>query len=391
MGETVVLERTADVVKESTSHLERARELAPLIRSEAADAERLGHLTEPVVEGLTEAGLFSMVVPRSLGGGGLTNAEVAAVLEEISRADGSTGWALMATAYGSGILAGFLPASGAERLFGGDVKAIIAGMGAPVGTARKVDGGYIVSGKYRFGSGTHHASYIAGGAMVRNDQGEVQGAVQFVVPREQVTFLGGWDVTGFVATGSQDYEVAEQFVPDDLTINPAGVAVHQIAPFTTSAIIGIYAHAGVPLGLASRALEEVAKSAKGRRRTGYPVPVDEYPVFLSEFAKIEADYQSARAFVMSSFAAVDEQAERDGGPDVRLLQQARLATTYAHEMLDRVVTKARLWSGSDAFRAPSPFDRIVRDAGVVTQHLFVDPNTYVEAIPAILADYQRKA
>ncbi|MCG2621252.1 acyl-CoA dehydrogenase family protein [Arthrobacter sp. I2-34] len=370
--------------------LERARELAPLIESEAAAAETAGRLTPKVVQAFRDTGLFWMIVPKAFGGGGLRTGEAIEVIEEISRADGSTGWAFMANAFANGILAGFLPRDGAQELFGGPDKAILAGMGAPVGTARKVDGGYLVKGSYRFGSGSHHTTHMAFGLTLVNDQGEVLDYLQSLVPREQVVFKGGWDVTGLVATGSQDYEIPEQVIEERFVFSVTGGPTQHIAPFTTGPEIGLAAHAGIALGLVKRALQEVAGSSANRARAGYPSPVDQYPVFLSEFAKIEADYQAARAYALETYAKTDEYAARKGRPSPELAARNRQATTWTHEMLERVVSKARLWSGSDAFRNPTVMGRLVRDAGVLTQHLFVDPITFVDAAPALLDSWRNQ-
>lgn len=296
----------------------------------------------------------------------------------------------MANVFANGILAGFLPQEGAEELFAGEEKAILAGMGAPVGTARKVDGGYLVKGNYRFGSGSHHATHIAFGLTLVDDKGEALDYLQGVIPREAVVFKGGWDVTGLAATGSQDYEIPEQVIEERFVLSVTAEPTQRVAPFTTGPEIGLAAHAGVALGLMARALQEVARSTTNRGRAGYPTPVDQYPVFLSEFAKIEADYQAARAYALETYAKVDEYAAREGKPSAELAARNRQATTWTHEVLERVFSKARLWSGSDAFRNPSSIARAVRDAGVLTQHLFIDPITFVDAAPALLDSWRNK-
>lgn len=392
MTETQTIEEARDTTQAESwqTFVDKARELAPLIESEAAAAEAQGKITPKVVKALKDSGLIWMLVPKVFGGGGLNTAQAAEVIEEISRADGSTGWVLMANSVGNGVIAGFLPEEGARDLYAGRDKAIIAGMGAPAGKAVAADGGYVIKGNYRFGSGSHHATHIGIGLTLVDDNGATLDYLQAVVPREQVVFKEGWDVTGFVATGSQDFEIPEQFVDSKYVFSLQGGAVQKHAPFTTGVIIGILGHAGVALGLTARALQEVARSSNQRVRGGYPTPVDQYPVFLSEFAKIEAEYQAARAYAFETFSKIDEYAAREGAPSEELTARARQATTWTHDVLERTIAKARLWSGSDAFRNPSSIARVVRDANVVTQHIFVDPITYVEAAPALLASWRNE-
>lgn len=78
------------------SPLEKARSLAGVIEHEAAAAEAAGTMTEPIVAALDAAGMFSLMVPRSLGGAEVDIVTALDVLEEICRIDGSTGWSLLA-------------------------------------------------------------------------------------------------------------------------------------------------------------------------------------------------------------------------------------------------------------------------------------------------------
>ncbi|WP_336204091.1 acyl-CoA dehydrogenase family protein [Nonomuraea sp. LPB2021202275-12-8] len=95
--------------------LDRARELRPLIEREADTAEAQGRLTTPVVDALHKAGLFSIWVPAPIGGAELSPRELIAVFEELSSADPSTGWVVMATTLENGTGGAYLGASRADR------------------------------------------------------------------------------------------------------------------------------------------------------------------------------------------------------------------------------------------------------------------------------------
>src|ERR1700728_535816 len=94
--------------KQSSDYLLRARSLRPLIEAEADETERSANITRATFDGLAEAGLFWMLVPPVWGGGGQDIVTYLEVLEEISWADASTGWSLMANASSAGIVSGFL-------------------------------------------------------------------------------------------------------------------------------------------------------------------------------------------------------------------------------------------------------------------------------------------
>jgi alkylation response protein AidB-like acyl-CoA dehydrogenase len=86
----------------TTTLLDRARALRPLIEREAATAEAQGKLTAPVVDALHEAGLFGVWAPLPLGGAELSPRELIAVFEELAYADASTGWVTMITTLENG-------------------------------------------------------------------------------------------------------------------------------------------------------------------------------------------------------------------------------------------------------------------------------------------------
>ena len=69
--------------------VEAARDLDPLIRKHADEAEQAGTTSLAVVDALREARLFRSIVPREVGGEGADLVTGIEVIEAISRADGS--------------------------------------------------------------------------------------------------------------------------------------------------------------------------------------------------------------------------------------------------------------------------------------------------------------
>ena len=365
--------------------------IAPLIRSEADSIEQLGTLSPAVVGALRDSNLFWLLLPTEFGGGGQGIVAMLEVLEEISCADGSTGWALMANAGSIALAACAMSSEGLHDLFQEKNKAITAGQLLPVGRATKVDGGYIASGRFSFASGSAHADQIGAGFFVEADGQRVigeDGAPQTIVglfPRSDVTFLGNWDVSGLVGTGSFDYEIDQVFVPDHLTFDLMAATTRPEPVFTLGAYgIGLAGHAGVALGLMKRSLQEVARITDGKTRAVYPGRVDEHPLFLDAFAKHEALYQAARAFVMQAYG--DAEATAAAGQALTTEQQSRFrqALAWSTSAAADVVRFAHTWSGTQSFRNPSAVGRAYRDISVATQHLHVDPIAYTLAAQPVL-------
>lgn len=376
--------------------LERAATVATLVEREADAIEATTTITAPVVEALKDSGLFWMLVPTEYGGGGLDVVTAFKVIQELSRADGSTGWAFMANSCSTAIAVGFMPTDGADELWSGPDKAITAGMIVPTGRGVRVDGGYRVSGRFQFASGSAHATHIGAGFVVYDQAGQPitdtagdpEMRISFI-PRDQVEFQGNWNVMGLVGTGSYDYEVADVFVPERFTMETFSTVpvrpetVYQLGLFG----IGVGGHAPVALGLAQRALEEIARITADKVRPGYSGPVGESDLFRLDFARHEALFRAAQAFVYEIFG--DAQATVDAGEQLSDEQRARMrqAATWVQDVAAEVVTFAHRWAGSATVRVPSALGRCVRDAAVATQHALIDRVTLAEAAPAIIPGY----
>lgn len=379
-------------------HLARAKSVGRLVEQEADAIERDRTITRPVYEALAEAELFWTLVPRELGGLGLGIVEAFEVIEEISRADGSTGWALMANSCSTAVAVGFMNETGVREMFGGPDRGITAGMIMPTGKGVAVDGGFRVTGRYQFGSGSAHASWIGAGFVIVDDNGEPvldangdpQCRISFL-PRDEVEFLGNWDVMGMVGTGSYDYLVDGKFVPDKYTMETFSTTPVRSEPVYQLGLlgIGVGGHAPVALGLAKRALEEIANIVVNKVRPGYPTVVGDSDLFRWEFAKFDALYRAARSYTYEVYG--DAEATAAAGGEISDEQRARMrqVATWTQEVASDVVGFAHRWAGSGTVRNPSALGRCTRDAAVATQHMLVDRMSLVEAAGPILAGYAR--
>jgi alkylation response protein AidB-like acyl-CoA dehydrogenase len=372
-----------------------ARSLAELIEREAAATDAAGTLTTPVVDALTDAGLFGLMVPRVLGGTEADAVTTLAVFEELSRADGSTGWSFLANATTTAFAAAYTGDAAVKEMFRGPGPPVHAGMLGPRGEAKQVDGGYQVSGQFSFGSGIAHANWVGAGTLVTKDgefvaspAGGVEMRVVFV-PRERVTLRGNWDVLGLSGTGSYDYELPEQFVDEAFTFpltaeeTQRGGPVYRLGVLTLTAI----GHCGFALGVGRRAIEELALAAETKTRMGATSPIGDQQLFQHDFSFQEAALRSARAYAFEVFG--DAQAAVQRGDDLSLEQRhrARQVTTYATRVAAEVIRFAYTWAATDALR-PGALQRCFRDMHAATQHIFVDNSTLTAAAPVLLATYR---
>ena len=137
-----------------------ARDLAPMAREAALEAERERRLPAPLVAAISGAGLFRMLVPRELDGGEATPAQLIDAVETLANGDGAAGWCL-AVASTSGMLAAYLPEDQAAEVYG-DPDGIAGGVFAPKGRAVEGPDGLLASGRWPFASGCEHCDWLMG-------------------------------------------------------------------------------------------------------------------------------------------------------------------------------------------------------------------------------------
>lgn len=347
-------------------------------------------MTLAIVDALVEADLFRLYTPADLGGHEADVDTIIDVCEELAFADGSVGWSFAQNtsvlAYSAYLAPEFARPLAAARA--------AAGMFAPLGTAARKEGGFEVSGNYKFGSGSGHAEFMGGAAMVMVD-GEMAPFIDglpeirgFIVPSDRVEFKGNWDVMGLCGTGSVDFDVPLQFVEDGRTFllfEPpviTGGAIFGLGPI----VLGTISSTAWAIGVARRALHEVAELARsGRIRLG-SLPLREQPTFQRDFGRHATALRAARLLARDAYrAAVAAWANGARGTELMVhLRETRAAATYTAQIAKAAASFAWEASGSAGMRNPSLLQRCFRDLCIGVGHQVFDERNFVEvAKPAL--------
>ena len=360
--------------------LARVRSLEPDIRDAADAIETERHLPDDLAHGLMLAGIFRMGVPRVYGGPELDPMGQVRVVEELSRIEGSVGWLSMISSAGS-FLAAFLEPSVAQRLFS-PKDSVLAGNLRPPQRADQVDGGYRVSGHFRFGSGCHHASVMACGCVVYRDgkpdttrRGEPNIRVM-LVPKSKVTIVDVWQTTGMRGTGSNDYLVDNVFIPSEESPSMAEPAFCA-GPLYRFPQMFLVSHAGVPLGLARSALDFVHElSVRKEASPGKGLMRDDTNV-QETIAWAEAHLGAARCFVYGVLEDLWRSLTGGGSrPTPQQHANYRLMITYSHQAAKQIIsTLYDLAATSSIFRT-SRLERDMRDILTACQHRVLHPKMY---------------
>lgn len=126
--------------------LKKAQAISGMLEEEAQQSDALGALTDRTLTALRSGDFFALMVPKCLGGVEASPVGAIKVIEALSRANGSTGWVVMAVGLATGTAAAFLEDAAVAEIFTGETVPIIAGHGGPNGTAVVEGNGFRLKG-----------------------------------------------------------------------------------------------------------------------------------------------------------------------------------------------------------------------------------------------------
>jgi alkylation response protein AidB-like acyl-CoA dehydrogenase len=367
---------TTDTVPAASPPLEIARTLAPRIRQRADEIEAARELPADLVMELANARLFKVAVSEEEGGLGADILTTLRVIEEVARADGSTGWCL-AMGINTFRQSAQLAPEVRREIFHSNPVGVSAGSANPRGRAVAVPGGYRVTGHWFFASGCMHSSALHGACKVfdgdvprRRPNGDQEVRIAFFYPKSLARIIDTWNVSGMRGTGSHDIEVEDLFVPEERTFSAAERRARVTGPINRMHGFDL-AGCGfccVGLGVARAAIDEFVELADVKVPRGSSELLRDRAVVQSNVGEAEALLRSGRALL---FDVVDEMWKTAlAAQPITERQRAdlRLAMTHAAQSAARATHIVCATAGTTSIFTSSPLERYARDAEVVTRH-----------------------
>jgi alkylation response protein AidB-like acyl-CoA dehydrogenase len=352
------------------------------------EAER--RIPPALVQQLREAGLYRMLVPRDLGGLQLDLLTCFRIIELMAEADGSVGWNLINNAVQQ-VTVLSLPDAAVEELFARGPDQIIAGTLVPGGgRGMRVDGGFVVSGRWRFGSGCREAQWMMANFRL-DDAAATADVYRVVFPAQDCTVIDTWDMTGMRGTGSHDWTVSDVFVPERRTVLvPGGGAFNQwqhwpgtLYALPLHAVIGPH-HSMVATGVARAGIDALVELAGGKVPRGRTGLLREHQHIQDWVARAEAMLGGGRAYREAVLADIWDTVA-DGRPSA-LEQRARcrLAGSYAVDCARQAMDFVFRAGGTTSTERSHPLARCWRDLQVIGQAASTAPEWYPIAGRALL-------
>ena len=355
--------------------VERARALAPTITRDADEIERTRRLTGPVVSALIENGLYRALLPQSLGGAEAPPEVFMQVLEEIAKADASTAWCLGQCAV-CAMTAAYLDKDAANEIF--NTAPGILAWGAIANEVHVVPGGYRITGRWDFASGSRQASWLGAHVQVVEADGTRRltpsGAPEIrtiLFPVTSATMYDVWDVIGLSGTGTDSYSVENLFIPEKFAaLRDNFSALREKGPLygiTTYTMFGL-GFGAIALGVARATLDAATELARGKASVGLKA-MRENSAVQGLIGRTEGNLRAARAYLYGSAAEAWRDLTLTGKLSEDHRAALRLASTWTIHQAAAVVDTAYHMAGATAVFRANPFERRFRDMHAIAQQI----------------------
>ncbi|MFF3566606.1 acyl-CoA dehydrogenase family protein [Nocardia jiangxiensis] len=362
--------------------------IADEIRAGAQEGESLGRLPDAMAENLRQAGLIRLLQRKKYNGYEAHPREFAETVMQTASLYGSAGWVGGIVGVHPWQLA-FADPRVQDEILGENSNTWQASPYMPGGVAVPTDGGYVMSGRWQFSSGTDHCDWIFLGAMVGGADGKPlmpPQSLHVILPRSDYRIVAdSWDVVGLRGTGSKDIIVQDAFIPDYRVMNGDkvidGTAAKEYG--VTETLYKMPWSTMFPLGITSATIgicEGVLAAGIDYQRnrvgaTGTLVKDDPYVLHaLGEAAsEIDAARQQLLANVDRIYDRVDRGEEIDFATRAQVRRDQARAAWRAVRAADEIFDRA----GGNALRMDNTLQRFWRDAHAGLHHaIHVTSTTY---------------
>jgi 3-hydroxy-9,10-secoandrosta-1,3,5(10)-triene-9,17-dione monooxygenase len=348
-----------------------AEALLPKLRERAARCEELRRLPDETLRDFHDAQLFRIHQPKRVGGAELEYVAVVTFGALLARACASSAWNWVNFAAHHMMLGMFAPQA-QDEIWGKTRDALIASSFVfPAGKARKVQDGYVLSGRWPFSSGVDPSEWNMLAGLARLDDHLPPEQRIFLLERSQYKVIDNWFAGGLRGTGSKDVEANEQFVPEHRTLAVAdtkggptpGSAVNP-GPLYQLPVFALFPYmlSGVALGVAEGLIEEfLSRTNQTGRMTG---------ARIAEIQSTQIRLGEATAYARAS-RLVQEANCREAEaklPDTKTKARYRLEGAYAVDWAVRAVDVMFGLYGANGLYESGHVPRAFRDAHAVKQH-----------------------
>jgi len=357
--------------------LARARSLVPVLRERAAAGEEARSMPAETEADLHRTGLFRIMQPRRWGGMELDFVALVDVPTELARGCASTAWNVGNLAVHHLLLA-LYDERAQEEVWGDNPDALVAsGIAYPQGKARRVDGGFVVSGHWNFSSGVDPAEWNQLAVTV-HDGDRVTGHRMCLLRRGEFEIVDDWFVLGMRATGSKSVSAKDVFVPEHRALdmytcrgggdypgargNPN--PVYRV-PYAT---LGSHCLVGAAIGNARAALELTCEHVKARSTSYSAARMRDFQTVQLRVGAAGARIDAAHLIARNDCLLGQEYANAGKVMSLEEKLRAKRNLAYAVQLCTEAVDALHAMAGANGIYDGYPIQRLFRDAHALAGH-----------------------
>ncbi len=390
MNGTVAVDRPR--AQEILAYVEK---LKPWLRKHQAEAEQQRRVPQETVERLDQAGVFSLTTPTRFGGADFTTRETHDIIRALASGCGATAWVVWAAAGGNLWSCAFpdeVIAPVYETPWVGNRTFALGGTSRRMsGTARQVEGGWMIKGTWPFATGSVHASH--GYLAVFHDDTDDAKVGMALVPKEQLVERDDWEAMGLAGTGSQTVATdGELFVPDERFSTPerlgtriAELTGQGLGPARGGLVRSLIIGAGLALGMADQAMEAFLATI-GRRSLPYSPYAQqiEAPVAHHIVGRAHAEIRAAARVADAAVAELDRCQAEATDPTENEALQLHTDAAYVWDTCSRAVETLFRASGASAIVKRNPLQLVTRNCLAGSMHAANHLDTWLENVGRML-------
>ena len=351
-------------IPDSAEYIDSARRLAHKVAEHADEIDEERRIPADLAGELADAGLFRLLVPKSLDGAEIEHPAFLEIVRIFAQADASVAWCINQ----NNILAtdsARMPVETARKIWGDRRGVVTNGPPSRDTNAVPAEGGYRLSGHWDFSSGSSHCTWLAARAPVENRPRESR---TFLLPKSDATMLDIWQVNGLRGTASLSFETDDLFVPESHTYLES-VAPREDGPIYLIPKVPLFSigFATISVTLARACLDDAIELAGRKTQRGVSGAMIDRSTVHRQIGEAEASLRATDAYLRNTAAALWNSAVKCGRVEMDVRVEVRMASTYAIRQASRIVDSAYEMFGADAIFKRNALQRRYQDIHVIEQ------------------------
>ena len=359
--------------------MQRAHDLLPVLRARAEATEELRRMPPETEQDLHAAGLFRILQPASVGGSEFDYVALIDFADVLGRADASVAWNVANLASHHWMLAMF-DKRAQDLIWNENRDALIASSFIfPGGRARKVEGGYRLSGRWPFSSGVDPSTWnMLAGVVSSDDEADGVEYRVFLLRDTEYDIIDTWKSTGLRGTGSNDVSANDVFVPDHMTLavsdvggNPSPGSVANPAVLYSLPVFSLFPFvlSGAALGNAQACVDDYVDIARNRASTYNRAKLGDFQTTQIKVAEASAKVDTARMIMRHCCIKAMADARRGIIPDIAEKTRYRRDGAFAVGLCTEAVSLLFSASGARGLYTSGALQRQFRDAHAISAHI----------------------